>query len=96
MTTPDQNGPSAPPTDREAIEADIAATRADLGETVDALSRKLDVKSRVSAKAAETTSRVRAKAADTSDRVRREPALPAGILAGALLIVALVVWRRRS
>ena len=54
MTTPDQNGPSAP-TDREAIEADIAATRADLGETVDALSRKLDVKSRVSAKAAETT-----------------------------------------
>ena len=39
MTTPDQNGPSAPPTDREALEADIAATRADLGETVDALSR---------------------------------------------------------
>jgi hypothetical protein len=95
MTTPDQNGPSAP-TDREAIEADIAATRADLGETVDALSRKLDVKSRVSAKAAETPRRVRGKAADTSDRVRREPAVPAGILAGVLLIVALVVWRRRS
>jgi len=95
MTTPDQNGSPAP-TDREAIEADIEATRADLGDTVDALSRKLDVKSRVSAKAADTTSRVRAKAADTTNRVRREPAVPAGVLAGALLVVALVLWRRRS
>lgn len=95
MTTPDQNGPSAP-TDREAIEADIAATRADLGETVDALSRKLDVKSRVRTKAADTTSRVRAKAADTTGRVRREPVVPAAVLAGALLALALVVWRRRS
>ena len=95
MTTPDPNGTSVP-TDREAIEADIEATRADLGDTVVALSRKLDVKSRVSAKAADTTSRVRAKAADTTNRVRREPAVPAGVLAGALLVVALVLWRRRS
>ncbi len=84
MTTPDQNG-SPVPTDREAIEADIEATRADLGETVDALSRKLDVKSRV-----------RTKAADTTSRVRREPVVPAAVLAGALLALALVVWRRRS
>ena len=84
MTTPDPNGTSVP-TDREAIEADIEATRADLGDTVDALSRKLDVKSRVSAKAA-----------DTTGRVRREPVVPAAVLAGALLALALVVWRRRS
>ena len=79
--------PTATPTpgSREAIEADIEATRANLGETVDALSRKLDVKSRVRAKAAETT-----------DRVRREPAVPAAVGAGLLLVVALLVWRRRS
>ena len=95
MTTPDQNG-SPVPTDREAIEADIEATRVDRLPEVGALSRKLDVKSRVRTKAADTTSRVRAKAADTTGRVRREPVVPAAVLAGALLALALVVWRRRS
>ena len=58
--------------------------------------RKLDVKSRVSAKAADTTSKVRAKAADTTTKVREEPVVPAAVLAGVLLVVALLVWRRRS
>ena len=82
-TTPDQNGTPVAGS-REAIEADIAAARADLGETVDALSRKLDVKSRV-----------RARASETAGQVRREPVVPAAVLAGVLLVVGLVVWRRR-
>jgi hypothetical protein len=86
MTTPDQA--TATPTGREALEADIAATRESLGETVDALSRKLDVKSRVKASAAETTARVRT-------RVTAQPAIPAAVVAGRVLGFALVVWRRR-
>jgi hypothetical protein len=85
MTTPDPNSSSTPAPGREALVADIEATRADLGQTVDALSRKLDVKSRARAKATETVA-----------QVRREPAVPAAVLAGAVLLVALVVWRRRS
>lgn len=88
MTTPDQNATSVP-ADRAAIEADIEATRADLGETVDALSRKLDVKSRVRSSAADTAQRVQA-------RARQQPAIPAGVLVGLVVVVGLVVWRRRS
>ncbi len=80
-TTPDQNGART----RDAVEADIEATRAHLGETVDALSRKLDVKSRI-----------RAKLHQTAAQVRREPAVPSAALVGTVLVVALVVWRRRS
>jgi hypothetical protein len=87
-TTPDQDG-SPTPTDREAIEADIEATRANLGETVDALSRKLDVKARVRAKATDTTQKVRT-------RAQEQPAIPIAAAAGVVLLVALVVWRRRS
>lgn len=88
MTTPEQNKPPTP-TDRAAIEADIEATRANLGETVDALSRKLDVKSRVRASASDTAQRVQAGA-------KEHPAVPAGVVLGLVVLVGLVVWRRRS
>lgn len=65
----------------EQIEAEIEATRERLGETVEALGAKADVKGRVSHRA-------------QSVRERHSTALLAGV--GALvLVVGVVVWRRR-
>ncbi|WP_375474866.1 DUF3618 domain-containing protein [uncultured Jatrophihabitans sp.] len=66
MTSADDNGSAAdgasdapaepstdtpPPTEPDAIRADIEATRAELADTVDALTAKLDVKAQASDKA---------------------------------------------
>jgi ElaB/YqjD/DUF883 family membrane-anchored ribosome-binding protein len=55
-TTP---GESRPPSDVEALRADIAHTRAELGETVQALAAKADVKARLHETADEAKARVR-------------------------------------
>jgi ElaB/YqjD/DUF883 family membrane-anchored ribosome-binding protein len=98
-----------PDADKHAIEADIERTRNELGETVQALSEKLDVKERAKEKAAETKQQVVHKAdevkhtvADKADTVRhtvvdnpkRSVPVAAIVLIGALA-VGIVVWRKR-
>jgi hypothetical protein len=72
-------------TDLEALRAQIRQTRAELGETVQALAARADVKAlareqveltkhRVRAQAAEATGRVRAAALQAGDRVRNAAA----------------------
>ena len=80
-TTPD-------PTDPDVIKADIEATRAQLGRTVDELSNRLDVPARAKERVARTR--------DTAVETYRESP-PAVVGAGAALagLVGLVVWRRR-
>ncbi|MCD4535734.1 DUF3618 domain-containing protein [Nocardioides sp. cx-169] len=73
----------------EEIEADIARQREALAETVDALQHRLDVKARAKGKAAELKERA------TTDTGALRPDLAATAAAGAALIIALVVWRRR-
>ena len=51
------------------IQADIEHTRKELGETIEALSAKADVKGRVQQKAADTKDRITEKAAETKDVV---------------------------
>ncbi len=67
---------------KQEIEADLEATRDHLAGTVDALSRKLDVKSR-------SREKVR--------QVKRDHGrdLAVGGVVVALSVVAIVVWRRR-
>jgi LPXTG-motif cell wall-anchored protein len=95
----------------DRIRAEIEATRADLGETVDALSAKLDVKGRVDEKRAEVTETVKekanegvvaakqtvAKVQDAATDDQGKPTLPAmGAAAGAgFLLVLLILLRRR-
>jgi hypothetical protein len=93
--------------DAEALRAEIAQTRAALGDTVQALAAKADVKARVRESAAETRARVRQRAAQTtaqlreqathaSAEARRAPVPWAAMAAGAVAaIVALVVLSRR-
>ncbi len=74
----------------EQIEADIEAQRAQLAETVDQLTAKLDVKSQARAKVADVKHR-----ATTDDGAPRPEVLAA---AGSLVAMALVLvwWRHRS
>jgi ElaB/YqjD/DUF883 family membrane-anchored ribosome-binding protein len=100
MAAPDPNRPEpGPDAGVEDIQADIAQTRNELGQTVEALSDKLDVKTRAKEKAAETKQRVVAKA-DTlrhtaTDNPQRTVPVAAVVLIGALAAVIVVRRRRR-
>ena len=77
--------PPAASGDRETIQRDIEDTRRRLGETVDALAQRLDVKSRA-----------RAKVSSGVQRAKAKPAIPAGAVAAGLAVaLAVVLWRRR-
>ena len=99
MAAPNPDRPEpGPDAGIEDIQADIAQTRNELGQTVEALSDKLDVKERAKQKAAETKERVVEKA-DTlrhtaTDNPKRTVPVVAVALIGALA-VGIVVWRRR-
>ena len=81
---PDRATPAADRTPAQ-IRADIAATRAEMQRTVDALSAKLDVKSRVTATAASAKTYV-------ASPDNRPQVIAAGVAAVAL--VALLITRK--
>ena len=90
MTAPDTNsaGGNGSP-DPDQIKAEIEATRAQLGQTVDELSARLDVPARAKESAA--------RARDTAVETYREspPTVIGGAIALVGLMVGLVVWRRK-
>jgi hypothetical protein len=92
---PPEPGPDAGIDD---IQADIERTRKELGDTVGALSAKLDVKERAKDKAAETKERVVDRAHTVGRVATHDPKvkvpLIAALVVGALAI-GVVVWRRR-
>ncbi|GAA1788481.1 DUF3618 domain-containing protein [Planosporangium flavigriseum] len=57
--SPDRPERSAPPSDVDELRADIEHTRAELGETVQALAAKVDLKARLQETADEAKARVR-------------------------------------
>jgi hypothetical protein len=98
---------TAPPPDARQLEAEIERTREQLGETVQELVFRVDLKSRAQAKAAavsgkvkDTTAQVRdnaaARAKDVMDAQERWVPLAAG---GGVLIVGLLIlfsqWKRQ-
>ncbi|MDG4766584.1 DUF3618 domain-containing protein [Solwaraspora sp. WMMD406] len=89
--------------DLELLRAEIRQTRAELGQTVQALAAKTDVKSRVRLGAARTGQRLRDQATGAVQRARRTdlrrqvPAMvarrtPALVVSGATVAVVVVVW----
>jgi len=99
MAAPDSSGPEpGPDASIEDIEADVEQTRNELGQTVEALADKLDVKGRAKDKAAETKEQVVEKADalrhTAIDNPKRTVPIAAIALIGALA-VGIVVWRRR-
>jgi Protein of unknown function (DUF3618) len=91
---PPEPGPDAGVDD---IQADIERTRQELGDTVGALSAKLNVKERAKDKAVESKERV-VDTAHTVGRIATQPKvkMPAlAVLVIGALAVGLVIWRRR-
>jgi MYXO-CTERM domain-containing protein len=89
----------------EEIEAEIEATRGELGETVSALAEKADVKGQAQRKLEETkrnaqanlsgaTETARELAVSAPERAKENP-LPIAIAAGAVGLAAIVWLRRR-
>ena len=91
---PAEPGPDAGVDD---IQADIERTRKELGDTVGALSAKLDVKERAKDKVAETKERV-IDTTHTVGHVATQPKVTAPVIALVLLGAlgaGFVIWRRR-
>jgi cobalamin biosynthesis Mg chelatase CobN len=66
----EKNGSSGGKPDVEALRAEIKRTRADLGETVQALAAKADVKARAKEQVEQTKQKVKAQAAEATGKVR--------------------------
>jgi hypothetical protein len=81
MSTKNGSGEGRP--DVAALRAEIKQTRADLGETVQALAAKADVKARAKEQVAHTKERVKAQAAFATGRVRGAAAHATGRVRGA-------------
>lgn len=76
------------------IEQEIEQTRERLGETVDEIAARADVKARARARAAEMKTR----AAETAGRVRRSETMRRRwplAAAGVLAVGSAIIWRRR-
>jgi hypothetical protein len=79
----------------EEIEADLARTRQELGDTVEQLAAKVDVKTRSKQWFHETKDRTQTRSRQVADEHGRELAMGGAAVAGLVLLV--VVWRvRRS
>ena len=101
----------APDASVDDIQEDIEATRVELGETVEALSAKLDVKQQAKQKVDDTkdviadkVETVRSKGSDvgshvvdavTDDRGSMRPVVPIAAVALVAAIVGVVTWKRR-
>ncbi|GAA1916212.1 hypothetical protein GCM10009737_17080 [Nocardioides lentus] len=89
----DQNQPQPTP---EQLEAELAEQRRRLGETVDALSHKLDVKGQARERVTDARSQVVDLATDDDGRPSVAVAAAAGLAAAALVGWVLLAWSRRS
>jgi ElaB/YqjD/DUF883 family membrane-anchored ribosome-binding protein len=82
----------------EELRSDIAETRAELGDTVEALAAKTDVKERAKETVRETAAAARDSGQQAVDRVedsvRRRPASWGLALAGVIGAVIVLAWRR--
>ena len=79
----EKNGSGSGKPDLEALRAEIAQTRAELGETVQALAAKADVKARAKEQVEQTKAKVKAQAAEATGKVRDAAYLATGKVRGA-------------
>lgn len=112
MTDPEMGTPEpGPGASVDDIQSDIEATRNELGQTVEALAAKLDVKQQAKQKVDDTkhviadkAESVRSKGVEVGSQVvdaatdaegSVRPVVPAAALAVVAVIVGVVIWRRR-
>ena len=83
---------SAPDRSADEIRDDIETTREELGDTVEQLAAKTDVKGRAQAKAAELKTGANRLAKEGAEATRRSP-VPFAV--AGLLLTAGIAWARR-
>jgi cobalamin biosynthesis Mg chelatase CobN len=74
----EKNGSAGAKPDVNALRAEIAQTRAELGETVQALAAKADVKARAKEQVEQTKQKVKAQAVEATEKVREVAAAASG------------------
>ena len=97
MTEPERLQPE-PGTDADLdeIQTDIDQTRQQLGETVEALSAKLDVKAQARQKVDYTKARVFGTAQSARQKAGQAgPAVPDLAFLAIAAVVGIIIWRRR-
>lgn len=82
------------PTDPDQLRGEIAEAREELGETVEALAAKADVKSQAKQQAEEQKAHAQAKFDEASKWAKENPA-PAAAVGGGVLALLLLALRRR-
>ncbi|HEY0279165.1 MAG TPA: DUF3618 domain-containing protein [Solirubrobacterales bacterium] len=97
--SPEQRGPgerpiNSPDPSPAEIREEIDATREALGDTVEALAEKTDVKAQAKAKAEEVKEAAPRSPAEAQALARRNPR-PLAIAGGVLALLLLWRWRRR-
>jgi Protein of unknown function (DUF3618) len=94
--TPEEAAGSRTP-EEEALAGEIERTREQLGETVEALAAKADVKGRAQHRVAEVTGNLRGKARAAKDKVtvRTNRGKVASASLAALVVLAWLALRRR-
>jgi hypothetical protein len=86
---------SQQPDDAQQLREEIERTREHLGETVEQLAAKVDVKARAQARAAELTDEVRQATAQGASAARKHSG-PLSVAAAVILaVLGLIIWRRR-
>jgi ElaB/YqjD/DUF883 family membrane-anchored ribosome-binding protein len=87
------------PDDQQELEKEIEQTRERLGETVEALAAKVDVKARAQEKLGQLANQAKQQAGQAGQQIRKRP-IPAAATAGAigaLVLFALIRrWMRRD
>ena len=83
------------PTDPDQLRGEIAEAREELGETVEALAAKADVKGRAQDKVDEQRAQARAKLNEVTEQVKTKPAPVAAVVGGVGALLLLVLLRRR-
>ena len=91
---------TSPNDDQQELEKEIEQTRERLGETVEALAAKVDVKARAQEKLGQLTDQAKEQAARAGQQIRKRPvpaATAAGVLGALVLLFALIRrWMRRD
>jgi len=84
----------------QELEQEIEQTRRHLGQTVDELAAKADMKARAQVKAAEVRARARDRAAGLAGRARQSQVVqrrwPLAVAAGVLVAGSVAIWRWRK
>jgi hypothetical protein len=92
----------------DAIRSDIEQTREELGDTVEALAAKTDVKARVHERVEETKATAKEKISGVTDKapdsaqsgaatvIEKVRANPVPLVAGAALVLAFIIGRRSA